>query len=142
MSLVFHDVTKRAQYLLTDSMIPAAQVQAMATIKTARVKANCAAVPQIPSGRANDKARPTAMPPAWAVEIRRALKSAQHGPIINRPIKMTLDPRSASAAVISNMMATLKLQNKRCVLSVTTVNFALDEVVLAPRVCEFHGPAR
>ena len=82
------------------------------------------------------------MPPAWAVEARRALKSAQHGPIINKPSRMTLDPRSASAAVMSNMTATLNLQNKRRVLSVTTVNLARDEVVLPPRVREFHGPAR
>ena len=112
-------------------MIPAAHVQMIATIETAPVKANCAAVPQIPSGRANNNARPTAMPPAWAVETRRALKSAQQGPIINRPIRMTLDPRNASAAVMSNMIATLNLQNKRCVPSVTTVNLARDEVVLA-----------
>jgi len=40
----------------------------MATIRTAPVKANCVVVPQIPSGRANKKANPTATPPAQAVE--------------------------------------------------------------------------
>ena len=68
------------QCLVAVSIIPAAQVQAMATIKTAPVKANWAAVPQIPSGRANNKARPTAMPPAWAVETRRALNERAAGP--------------------------------------------------------------
>ena len=91
-------------------MIPAAQVQAMATIKTAPVKANWAVVPQIPSGRANKSANPTAMPPARAVETRRALKSAQQGPTMSRLIKMTRVPRTASAAAMSNMSTTLSRQ--------------------------------
>jgi hypothetical protein len=107
-------------------MIPAAQVQATATSKTAPVNANWAVVPQIPSGKANIKARPTAMPPACAVEIRLAPKRAQQGPTIRRPIRMTLDPRSASAAVMSSMNARLSLQNKRLVLLATVVNTAVE----------------
>ena len=34
-------------------------------------------------------ASPTAMTPASAVEARRALNSAQQGPTMSRPIKMT-----------------------------------------------------
>ena len=64
------------------------------------------------------------MPPAWAVETRRALKSAQQGPTMSRPIRMTRDPRSASAAVISNMMATLNLKKERRVLSPTDTTIA------------------
>ncbi len=91
-------------------MIPAAQVHATETIKTAPVKANCATVPQIPSGRANSKASTTAMAPTCAVETRQALKSAQQGPIRSRPMRMSRGPRSASAAVMSNMIAMLNLQ--------------------------------
>ena len=79
-SPVFHDVNAAAWCGVTDSRTPAAQVQPMATIRTAPVKANCVVVPQIPSGRANKKANPTATPPAQAVETRRALKSVQRGP--------------------------------------------------------------
>jgi hypothetical protein len=61
------------------------------------------------------------MPPAWAVETRRALKSAKHGPTMSRPMRMIRDPRSASAPVMSNMMATLNLKKKRRVLSATSM---------------------
>jgi len=74
----------------------------MATIRTAPVKANCVVVPQIPSGRANKKANPTATPPAQAVETRRALKSVQRGPIMSRPIRMIRDSRSESAAATNH----------------------------------------
>ena len=99
-----------AQCRATDSMIPAAQVQAMATNKTAPVKANCAVVPQIPSGRANTKANPTAIAPTWALQTRRALRSAQQGPTMSRPIKMIRDPRTVSAAAISDMSTRLSRQ--------------------------------
>jgi hypothetical protein len=129
-SLVFHDVTQRAQRLATDSIIPAAHVQAIATIKTAPVRANCAVVAQIPSGRANKKPNPTATAPAQAVETRLALKSAQQGPIMSKPIRMIRDPRSESTAATSNMRATLNLQNKRRVLSATCTN-----IVAGPQGC-------
>jgi hypothetical protein len=105
-------------------MIPAPHVEATATIKTAQVNANCDMVPQIPSGRANSTASPTANAPAWAVATRRALKSAQQGPTISRAIKIIRDPRSASPAVMTSMMATLNLKKNRRVLSVTRVNIA------------------
>ena len=90
-----HGPTPKAQGRVTDSMRPAAQVQAMATIKTAPVKASWVMVPQIPSGTASTSASPTAMAPASAVESRRALRSAQQGPTMSSPIKMIRDPRSA-----------------------------------------------
>jgi hypothetical protein len=118
-------VIAAAQRLGTDSIIPAAPVQTTATIKTAPVKANCAVVAQIQSGKANRKARPTAMPPTWAVETLRALKSAQQGPIMSSTIRMIRVPRSASAAAMSIMATTLNPKKKRLVLAVTGVNIAV-----------------
>ena len=55
---------------------------------------------------------------------------------MSKPIRMILEPRSASATVISNMMAMLNLQKRRCVLSVTGTNLAAGRkgcsVVKAP----------
>ena len=81
-----------AQCRAVDSMIPAAQVQAMATIKTAPTKANCATVPQIPSGRAKNRASPTAMAPAWAVETSPGAEQRTAGP--NHQQADQDDPRS------------------------------------------------
>lgn len=109
-------------------------MQATATIKTAPVMANWAVVPQIPSGKANNKARPTAMPPACAVETRFALKSAQQGPTMSRVIRVTRDPRSESAAVMSNMMTMLNLKKNRPGRSaIKGEHSAVTSVMLSPR---------
>ena len=102
-------------------MIPTSQVQATVTSRTAPERELSCGSPEFVR-ECQQKGQPNCDAPCLrGRDPGGALNSAQHGPTMSSPIKMTRDPSNASATVMSNIMTMLNFQKTRRVFSVTEV---------------------